>query len=52
MTATIFRPEDVKAEEDNKQVVITQKTCIAFAKSDEQTSMKVMLLRRYKTRYD
>ena len=44
MTATIFRPEDVKAEGNNKSMMITQKTCIASAKSDEQVSMKKMLI--------
>lgn len=43
MTATIFRPEDVKATDNNKSVII-QKTCIASAKSDDQASMKEMLL--------
>jgi hypothetical protein len=44
MTATIFKPEDVKALDNTKSIVITHKTCIASAKDDKQASMKEMII--------
>jgi protein-arginine kinase activator protein McsA len=43
MTGTIYKPEDVRAVNTNENI-ITQKTCIASAKDDNQETMKRMLL--------
>lgn len=43
MTGTIYRPEDVQRVNENENI-IQHKICVASAREDQQTSMKVMLV--------